>query len=261
MVSVVKAGTALRYAIEPGVGGQPMTADSIRTIATIAGVEIHQNTVPYSVALVEGAVVPGSATLITGRRAFVTVTYEFLDEQGALIAMLVEEIILESNNLLLPAENSFADYQELMLDSFDMTDLGTFRSATKEEQLAALITAYYNIGSMSVSFFHHRDIDDQTSISPELLMKISSTRLLDAATLQALKPSIRLQLKRSQLAEAESLLGGNPIERQRVLGLLSHSAGESTHFYRTTKPLELPISKRAAVELRGIINYALRISR
>lgn len=261
MVSVVRAGTALRYAIEPGVNGQPTTAASVRTIATIAGVEIHQNTVPYSVALVEGAVVPATATLITSRRAFVMVTYEFLDDQGALIAMLAEEVILESDNLLAPGENSFASYQELILDSLDMTDLNAFREAGKDEQIAALITAYYNIGSMRVSLFKHRDVTDQTLIDDTVLPAISSTRNIGADVLAALKPQVLLKLKRSQLAEANSILGGNPIERARGLGLLSHSAGESTHFYRTTKPLELPISKRAAVELRGILNYALSISR
>lgn len=261
MVSVVKSGTAIRYAIEPGVGSHPMTADSVLVIATIAGVEVHNAQVPFADAVADGITIPGSATAITERRAFVMMTYEFLDELGNLISMVAEELIIESENLLTVGENSFATYQQLVLDGFDMTDLSAFRDAAKEEQVAALITAYYNIGSMRVTLFKHRDVADQTLILDDVLPAISSTRSLRADVLAVLKPSVLLQLKRSQLAEANSILGGNPIERSRTLGLLSHSAGESTHFYRTTKPLELPISKRAAIELRGILNYALRISR
>lgn len=261
MVSVVKSGTAIRYAIEPGVGGHPLTAHAVEVTATIAGVETHKGTVPFADALANGVVIPGSAATITSRRAFALIVIDFLDDQGALISSVVEELIIESENLLAPGENSFAGYQELVLDSFDMTDLSAFRDAGKEEQIAALITAYYNIGSMRVSLFQHRHLVDQTLFDHDVLISVSSTRALSADVLQALKPSVILQLKRSQLAEANSILGGNPIERARGLGLLSHSAGESTHFYRTTKPLELPISKRAAVELRGILNYAIRISR
>jgi len=261
MVSVVKSGTAIRYAIEPGVGGHPTTAHAVKVTATIAGVEVHNATTPFADAVAAGVVIPGSAVEISSRRAFVMIAIDFVDDQDNLISAVLEELIVESENLLNPGENSFAGYQELILDSFDMTDLTAFRDAGKDEQIAALITAYYNIGSMRVSLFQHRHLVDQTLFDHDVLIAISSTRALSAEVLQALKPSVMLQLKRSQLAEANSILGGNPIERARGLGLLSHSAGESTHFYRTTKPLELPISKRAAVELRGILNYALRISR
>lgn len=261
MVSVVKSGTATRYAIQPGVGSHPLTAHAVHVMATIAGATVFESSIPFADAVANGIVVPASATTITSRRAFAMITYEFQDEQGNLIAMVAEELIIESENLLAPGENSFAGYQELMLDSFDMTDLSAFREATKDEQVAALITAYYNIGSMRVSLFQHRDLSDPTLFDRDVLIGVTSTRTLRADVLAALKPSVQLQLRRSQLAEANSILGGNPIERARGLGLLSHSAGESTHFYRTTKPLELPISKRAAVELRGILNYALRISR
>ena len=261
MVSVVKAGTAIRFAIEPGVGGHPSTAHSVSVALTIAGVEVHRETLPFAEATANGFMIPGSATRISGRRQFAVSLYEFLDENGGLIAAFTDEMVIESENLLTVGENSFASFQDLILESFDMIDINTFRDAPKEEQLAALITAYYNIGSMSVSLFRHRDLADPMSIEQGDLIKIVSTRLLTAQNIALLKPSVVKQLVRCQLAEADSILGGNPIERQRIMGLLSHAAGESTHFYRTSKPLELPISKRAAVELRGIINYAVRIGR
>lgn len=260
MVSVVKSGTAIRYAIEPGVGGQPMTAHSVSVTVTLAGLETYNSSIAYADAQANGIVIPGSALVVAERRAFAILTYEFLDEQGAVISLVADEVVVESSNLLVPGENSFASYQDLILASFDMTDLAAFRDASREEQIAALITAYYNVGSMGVVFFH-TFLADPTFLSPQELFQITSTRALSADAINALKPNIRTQLLRSQLAEADSILGGNPIERQRIMGLLSHAAGESTHFYRTSKPLELPICRRAAVELRGILNYALRISR
>lgn len=261
MVSVVKSGTAIRYAIEPGVGGHPTDAHTVSVKVTIDGVETYNHSLPFADAVANMILVPGSATTIATRREFAIFTYEFLDNLGQFISAVSNEVVVESENLLVVGENSFATFQDLTLESFDMTDLATFRDSTKEEQIAALITAYYNTGSMRVSFFSHRDLIDPLSIMPAELSLILSTRRLKAADIEKLKPGVRQQLMRCQLAEANSILGGNPIERQRSLGLLSHSAGESTHFYRTSKPLELPVSKRAAVELRGIINYAVRISR
>lgn len=261
MVSVVKSGTAIRYQIEPGVGGHPMTAHTVSVKVTVGGAETYAGDFLFADALTAGVNLPPSATQISSGRAFAIATYDFKDVDGNLISSVATEIVVESDNLLVVGENSFASYQELIVESFNMTDLATFKGASKEEQIAALITAYYNAGSMSVSFFNHRHLIDPLSIMPADMAKIGSTRSLTADQISKLKPEVVKQLVRCQLAEADSLLGGNPIERQRILGLLSHAAGESTHFYRTSKPLELPISKRAAVELRGIINYALRIGR
>ena len=261
MVSVVKSGTAINYAIEPGIGGHPTTADTITVAMSIDGVETYTNTVNFVDAVNEGVVIPAAETVIAGRRSFAILTYTFKAAGDVFIAMSANELVIESENLLFPGENSFATYQQLTLESFDMTDLNTFRDATKDEQTAALITAYYNTGSMSVAFYSNRDLSDPSSVGADELLRLTSTRKLTASQLLLLKPEVLKQLMRCQLAEADSILGGNPIERQRSLGLLSHSAGESTHFYRTTKPLELAISKRAAVELRGVINYAIRISR
>lgn len=261
MVSVVKSGTAIRYAIEPGVGGHPLTAHTVSVSVMIGADQTYAGDFVFADALTTGILLPASATQISTRRAFAYVTYDFKDVNSSLISSVMTELVIESGNLLIVGENSFAKFEDLTLESFDMTDLATFRDASKEEQLAALVTAYYNTGSMSVSFFSHRHLTDPLSIMPADLAKVISTRQLSANDISRLKPEVIKQLMRCQLAEADSLLGGNPIERQRVLGLLSHAAGESTHFYRTSKPLELPVSKRAAVELRGIINYAVRIGR
>ena len=88
-----------------------------------------------------------------------------------------------------------------------------------------------------------------------------STRELIDADIGLLQPKTYQRLLRAQVIEADDVLGGNPIEARRRLGLISDSAGESAHFFRTSKPLNLPCCRGAIDELRGIVSWGLHVRR
>lgn len=261
MVSVVRAGTSLSFPIEPGVNGHPETAHTVSAEITVGGSVTETVSVPFEDAINDGAIrFAASATAITDIRAFAQVVIRFWSEEGDVLFEEVQELVLESDTVLRPGHNSFATYPDLVLESMNRADLSAFSAASKEEKTAALITAYYNIGRLSVSFRGNAR-NRHPLLPPERLNLVASTVDLTAEDIAVLPNSVQRQLLQAQLIEAEDLLGGNPIERQRLAGLLSHSAGESTHFYRTTKPLELPVNRKTAQALWGIISYAVRIGR
>lgn len=261
MVSVVKAGTSLSYAVEPGVNGQPMTAHTVSAEITVAGRTVSAVSASYEDAVKpNGIQFPSSATAIDSIREFALLEVRFWDADGEVIFAEKLELILESDVILRPGLNSFAPYEDLVLEGFNRADLAAFNSASKEEKIAGLITAYYNIGRLGVSFKGNARYRHPV-LPADRIELVRSTQDLSATELTQLPAELRRQLMQAQLIEADDILGGNPIERQRLAGLLSHSAGESTHFYRTTKPLDLPVNRKTAQALWGIINYAVRIGR
>ncbi len=148
--------------------------------------------------------------------------------------------------------NSFALMPELIMVSADMIHLRAFNSADQDEQISALIQAWNNLGQLPVKFEDLQDTDSS--------QKGSTQELIDT-DISLLAPKTYQRLLRAQVIEADDVLGGNPIEARRRLGLISDSSGESAHFFRTSKPLNLPCCRAAVDELRGILNWNVKIGR
>jgi hypothetical protein len=153
---------------------------------------------------------------------------------------------------LVVGDNSFAILPDLQTAAVDMIHLRAFANATEDEQTSALIQAWNNLGQLPVRF---DDLEGTDSYDK------GSTRELIDADINILQPKTYQRLIRAQIIEADDVLGGNPIEARRRLGLISDSSGESAHFFRTSKPLNLPCCRAAIDELRGIVNWGARIGR
>lgn len=153
---------------------------------------------------------------------------------------------------LIAGRNSFANLLDLNVVAADMIHLKMFQLASEEEQASALIQAWNNLGQLPVQFDDLKGTDSYDK---------GSTRELIDADLSRLAPKTYQRLLRAQVIEADYILGGNPIEARRRTGLISDSAGESAHFFRTSKPLNLPCCRAAIDELRGIVNWSVRLGR
>lgn len=173
------------------------------------------------------------------------------DENGKFYTSDITYLI-KSETSLQVGVNSFAVLPELITAAADMIHLRTFHSATQEEQVSALIQAWNNLGQLPVQF------DDLQGT--ESYQKGSTRELIDT-DINLLESKTYQRLLRAQIIEADDVLGGNPIEARRRVGLISDSSGESAHFFRTSKPLNLPCCRAAIDELRGIVNWSVRIGR
>jgi hypothetical protein len=153
---------------------------------------------------------------------------------------------------LVVGENSFSVLSNLLLIASQMIHLRAFHFADKNHQVSALTQAWNNLGQLPVRFEDLRGTDS--------FDKGSTRELIDVDILN-LAPKTYQRLLRAQVIEADDVLGGNPIEARRRAGLISDSAGESAHFFRSSKPLSLPCCRAAIDELRGIVNWGARIGR
>lgn len=275
MVDVVKAGTAVKFTVTPGEGGYPTAAHSVGLSVLIDGNPVWTSStdISFEEAVSNGVTFPAEVITTSKVREFLVLGMLFKDAQGGLAspAALHHDLVVESSVVLRPGENSFAPWSALVLETFNLADIDDFKSASKDEQIAALIAAYYNIGKVQTDFVPPRTRRylqyDQSLLDAPLwsvgwanpLAAVRSTLMLQPDHYSKLLPGQLQQLVRAQIVEASFILGGNPIERQRLNGLLSMGAGESTYMYRTSKPLELPICRRAARELSGIITYVQHI--
>lgn len=276
MAAVLKKGTAITFSVTPGENGflsEPV--HSFTKAVLVDGVVTWEDTTPvlWADALANGIVFPtgASSSVDTDTKAvqYALFAIGFLNSQGDSVGQVHNSVVVESGDLLRVLENSFGTWPELAVTAAHMVSLKDFGYAPESEQKAALINAFHNIADVHVDFcpphrrarWHSQSrMWDDTGVFESDIEKIYSTRQLTMETWAKLRPDHKEKLIRAQLVEANHLLSGQTPEKQRLSGLLSHSAGESTHFYRTTKPLELPVSRATALALKGIISYVVRIS-
>lgn len=149
--------------------------------------------------------------------------------------------------------NSFADQEELDQAIEESVAFNELIAGDEEGSSSALYNAYENLSQMTVDIVL---VSSETIIVD--LADLTSTLLDELETDQ---PKVYRKLIRAQMIEADFLLGGNPTEDRRRAGMMSDSSGESAQFFRTSKPLVLPICREAALVLRGIIKYGSKVGR
>jgi len=153
---------------------------------------------------------------------------------------------------LTKGSNSFADLETLILKLSQMPALSAAQSADRNQLKGALISAYENIGLVTTNF----EVFDAT-----LATYKTSTRDFTLIDIDALTAVKQAALIRAQLVEGNSILGGNPIEDRRREGMMSDRIGDSTSFFRTSLPLEMPVYRDTAMALKGYIIWTKQIGR
>lgn len=273
MASVINSGAAITLPVTPGQNSFPASASSVSLAVVIGGVVVweDQTKILWADAITNGVTFPAQASVITEAQAFAYYTIRLWDHlnQSLLPGQVAFPVIIESTDRLRVLNNSFGQWSELSLMAHDMVSLPFYKFAAEDEQKAALINAYHNIADVHVDFcpphrrarWHNQSqMWDHEGVFEGALERIYSTRQLNDITWGSLPQMIKEKLMRAQLIEANFLLADQTPEKQRLSGLLSHSAGESAHFYRTLKPLELPVCRATALALKGIISYVVRIA-
>lgn len=150
-----------------------------------------------------------------------------------------------ANHSLSVGSNTFAPYANLLGQLTKMPMLMQAATVDRLSLKAACIQAWHNIGKLTVNFGNG----------------YSTTRDFDVAAIGELSEQQRQQLIEAQLIEADFLLGGNPIEQRRRMGLMSDSSGESAHFFRPTKPVVLAVCRDAALALAPYVRFSAELGR
>lgn len=169
---------------------------------------------------------------------------------------LVFEYLIESEQVLVEATNSFQSYARAILTASDIPNIQSWDTAAKCDRVKAMIRARRNFGHLRFRYVFdaYQDIVENT-------LGISDLTLATPSQYAALPVEFRDALRRAQILEADFILGGDEIGDIRRDGLISMTVGESKQFFRSVKPIEHAVSKRAMNELTKWVSRRTRMAR
>jgi hypothetical protein len=195
-------------------------------------------------------------TLAPGSPRGIRVIELYVTRVDGVSIKLSREYLIEAEEILTEGLNSFQNYPTALLGSVDIPNLDAWVAATKADRIVAMTTAWRAVGQLRFRYVFdgYQNIIDNT-------MAVSDITLASLAEYRAFPVQFKQALRRAQIIEANYLLGGDELDAIRESGVTSMVVGESTNFYRATKPLTRPICKAAMKELSKWVVNRQRVTR
>lgn len=165
-------------------------------------------------------------------------------------SLITTEYVIEAFATLVTGVNSFQTYSAASLVGCELPNLPGWNQANKNERINALSAAYRNFGKLRLRYIH----DDAEWGSGDITK-------LTAEQLATLPAEYLACLRRAQVLEADFLLGGDEVGEIRRSGIMSATIGESSQFFRTSRPFEGAVCKRALKEISGYLITGVRTGR
>lgn len=165
------------------------------------------------------------------------------------VTLITTEYVLEAPSVLVVGTNSVQGYSTAVMAAYELPSLTAWGEAGKTDRINALMAAYRNLGKLRLSGIGYSSDS------------IGGITELSAANIAALDADFRAALGRAQVIEADFLLGGDEVGDIRRSGIMSATIGESSQFFRTTKPYEGAVCKRALKELSSYLVRDVSIGR
>jgi hypothetical protein len=167
---------------------------------------------------------------------------------------------VESADTLLAGINSFQSLPQAELTAMNIPAIPGWVAASDREKVAAMIAARHNINKLRFAIeWGQGNINYGTG----LLGHFNTGDLSQFTPVEydALPARLKAALRLAQVAESDALLGGDPVDVRRREGLLLESIGEVKQMFRSGKPIDLPVSKRALRYLSAFVSLSRRIGR
>jgi hypothetical protein len=191
-------------------------------------------------------------------RGYRTVEISFVTAAGTVV--VTHGYIVEKATTLEVMENSYQTYGEAMMVAEDMPGLTSWGLKTERERKAALTDAFHRLGTLTYYIKDRWQYQDRISDiwDGETVVQLNE---YTAAEFTALHNRFRSALKRAQVVEADVILGGDTIGDTRRVGLMSQSIGETSQFFRPTKPVVMAVSDKALRQLQGFVRFSMKSAR
>jgi len=241
-----------------------------------AGTEI---VAPHAIAFIAGGAtsvtiaVPATGNTLTGdnireqRCIELTVT---LNGGGTIIIKRYYGI--ESSEPLVVGLNSFMTLPMAELTARNIAMLPGWSNATDLQKIGALITARDHILQLNFVMLNSNMNWTQDSLNwvpegsyetpyPNAFVFNGNLALLPPANFIQLPQRFLNSLYMGQIAEADFILGADPVAERRQSGLVLDTIGESKQMYRSGKPLDLPVCRQALSYMSQFITFSKRIGR
>ena len=196
----------------------------------------------------------------------------FCTDAAGNTVLLTKTYALEPAETLIAGLNSFQSFSQAELVAMDIPQLAGWNNANEKDKIAALIEARLQICQLRFSIINSNVNWGQDNLNyvPEgayptpyagMFMFNGNLALITPSNFVKLPPRFKLALCRAQVAQADAVLGGDPVDTRRKEGLILESIGEVKQMFRGGKPLDLPVSKRALKYLSPFVSFSQRIGR
>lgn len=177
---------------------------------------------------------------------------------------------------LVPGVNSLQTYTQAEFTATGLPNLTGWASASESERIAALkeardrivmlsftqLNSNINWGQDSLNFVPEGSYaTNYVSSGSRMFLFNGNLALLRQEQFLKLPEKFLLALRKAQVVEADSILGGDQIDARRRQGLLLETIGEVKQMFRSGKPLNLPVSSRALGHLSYFITFSKKIGR
>lgn len=187
----------------------------------------------------------------TATRALRVVELHVTSASG--VTVISTEYLIEATSVLVISTNTFQTYSAAVLVGYEMPSLPAWNDATKKDRISALISAFRNFSRLRLRYINYDGTMDQSRLVVAPDFACFDITMMDQSQFIALPVEYRNAICRAQIFEAEFLLGGEEIEDIRKSGIMSATVGESSQFFRASKPYEGAVCKRAMKELHRYI--------
>jgi hypothetical protein len=260
-----------------------------------AGNELSVNSVQYSVLDMNGEALVPQASLATFTSGDSQAVVVITDSINALTSPNTREIrtvelrcetdtgtigisktyAIETTDPLAIPDTSFQTFPMAQLTALDIPNIAAFNAASESEQIAALMDAREHIVQLNFNMLNSNVNFGQDSLHyvPEgsfqsayvarnsLFLFNGNLNLLNETQFNQLPEKFKRALRQAQVVEANAILGGEPDDAKRSLGIVEEKIGESTIKFGQGAKLSLPVCKRALGYLSYYVSFAKRIGR
>lgn len=198
----------------------------------------------------------------------------FLIDAAGNTTILAKSYALEPSDVLIVGLNSFQTLTQADLLSLEIPNVSGWAAASEHEKITALIEARVRICQLRFTLIGSNINFGQDNLNyvpegswptpyagPGMFMFNGNLALMTPANFVRLPPRFKTALSKAQVAEADAILGGDPVETRRQEGMILESIGESKQMFRSAKPLDLPVSRRALKYLSPFVTFSKHIGR
>lgn len=223
------------------------------------------------VAAIDPAKITAATIDATNVREIRTVELFAINAAGNTV-VISKSYALEPADTLIVGLNSFQSYAQAELTALDIPGLDGWSGATEQDKVAAMVEARLRINQLRFNLLNSNVNWGQDNLNyvPEgayptpyarMFMFNGNLSLITPSNFVKLPPRFRAALARAQVTEANAILGGDPVDVRRQEGLMLESIGEVKQMFRPSKPIDMPICKRALKYLSPFVSFSQRIGR
>lgn len=209
--------------------------------------------------------VPASKNALTSGDMSLRIVTIFMTTASDGVFTARDRYVIQTASILRVRENSFQTLDQALITRHMLPKLVGWDVSDDQTRTAALVEAHVALCKMRYRYRSENVIQSSLGYD-EYDRNNIYTYVYDMANISQddwgeLPVSFVAALRKAQMVEADSRIGGDPDRDRRLAGVLSETVGESKVFFNARPPLQLPICRPALDILSGYFYYRYRIER